>query len=297
MPLGIGPSCFSNLPAMRFASRGAGCAHRRAIADGYSVQFANGSARFLDRRRDARGNARSRRFSEFWRHAFFALELPNNWNPTQILSGLVFDEWTEMLPARETTSGVAFHFNQPDTEPPQVMLLAVCPAEGENWRWEYLSETILDTFERAKKRLVNFDHLRTNPALAHLLPALVAPLERDNLGPNLDLGRNKSDMPPTQEERRRLFHCKTSNEFKMPSSVLIWNRLEPQPRTNDLSVALRCEVRDALWMLARQWQMGEFRAEDAGACAFVKVQCDSVFAQKLSLRGAEPTNLLARNAA
>jgi hypothetical protein len=74
----------------------------------------------------------------------------------------------------------------------------------------------------------------------------------------------------------------------MPSSLLIWNRLEPQPRTNDLSVALRCEVRDALWMLARQWQMGEFRAEDAGACAFVKVQCESVFAQKLSLRGGEP---------
>ena len=74
----------------------------------------------------------------------------------------------------------------------------------------------------------------------------------------------------------------------MASSALIWNRLEPRPRTTDLSVALRCEVRDALWMLARQWQMGEFRAEDAGACAFVKVQCESVFAQKLSLRGAEP---------
>jgi hypothetical protein len=74
----------------------------------------------------------------------------------------------------------------------------------------------------------------------------------------------------------------------MPSSLLIWNRLEPQPKTNDLSVALRCEIRDALWMLARQWQMGEFRSEDAGACAFVKVQCESVFAQKLSLRGGEP---------
>lgn len=73
----------------------------------------------------------------------------------------------------------------------------------------------------------------------------------------------------------------------MPSLV-IWNRLEPQPRTNDLSVALRVEVRDALWMLARQWQMGEFRAEDAGTCAFVKVQCESVFAQKLSLRGGQP---------
>lgn len=73
----------------------------------------------------------------------------------------------------------------------------------------------------------------------------------------------------------------------MPS-LLIWNRLEPQPKNNDLSVALRCEIRDALWMLARQWQMGEFRAEDAGTCAFVKVQCDSTFAQKLSLQGGEP---------
>jgi hypothetical protein len=125
----------------------------------------------------------------------FALEVQPAWNPTQILSGLVFDEWTEMLPAREATSGVAFHFNQPDTEPPQVMLLAVCPAEGENWRWEFLSETILDTFERAKKRLVHFDHLRTNPALAHLLPALVAPMECENLGPILDLGLNNFNMP------------------------------------------------------------------------------------------------------
>src|SRR6185295_13326797 len=73
----------------------------------------------------------------------------------------------------------------------------------------------------------------------------------------------------------------------MPS-VLTWNRLEPQPKANDLSVALRCEVRDALWMLARQWQMGEFRAEDAGSCAFVKVDSETVFAEKLSLRGGPP---------
>jgi hypothetical protein len=123
-----------------------------------------------------------------------ALELPANWNPTQPLAGLVFDEWTEVLPARETTSGVAFHFNQPDTEPAQVMLLAVCPAEGENWTWDFLSETILDTFERARKRLVNFEQVRSNPALAHLLPALVTPLERENLSATLDLGRNKVDV-------------------------------------------------------------------------------------------------------
>ncbi|MGD9726183.1 MAG: hypothetical protein AB7G68_14895 [Nitrospiraceae bacterium] len=125
----------------------------------------------------------------------FALELPKNWNPATALSGLVFDEWTEMLPSREATTGVAFHFNQPDTEPPQVILLAVCPAEGENWRWEYLTETILDIFERARKRLIDFDHVKSNAALAHVLPAVVAPLDRDNLSANLDLGRNQTDVP------------------------------------------------------------------------------------------------------
>jgi hypothetical protein len=84
------------------------------------------------------------------------MDLASNWNPAQALSGLIFDEWTGLLPARETTSGVAFHFNQPDTEPPQLMLLGVCPSEGENWRWEYLSETIIDTFERAKKATGQF---------------------------------------------------------------------------------------------------------------------------------------------
>ena len=123
-----------------------------------------------------------------------ALELPNNWNPQQAFAGFVFDEWTEVLPAREMATGVSFHFNQPDTEPAQVMLLAVCPAEGENWRWEYLTETISETFDRARKRLVSFEHLKTNPALAHLLPALVAPLERENLSPTLDLGRNEVDV-------------------------------------------------------------------------------------------------------
>ena len=38
-----------------------------------------------------------------------------------------------------------------------------------------MSETILDTFERAKKRLLNFDHVRTNPALAAGLKAVYIP--------------------------------------------------------------------------------------------------------------------------
>jgi hypothetical protein len=44
-----------------------------------------------------------------------------------------------------------------------------------------------------------------------------------------------------------------------------WNRLEGRPRTTDFDRALRAELRDPLWMLSRQWQLGEFRGSDAGS--------------------------------
>lgn len=47
-------------------------------------------------------------------------------------------------------------------------------------------------------------------------------------------------------------------------SITAWNRLEGRPREEDFSRSLRAEIRDPLWMLCRQWQMGEFQGEDAG---------------------------------
>jgi len=58
-------------------------------------------------------------------------------------------------------------------------------------------------------------------------------------------------------------------------SVTMWNRLEGRPRTQDFQRALQAEVRDALWMLGRQWQLGEFRGSDAGSPVFAKVRIDS----------------------
>lgn len=54
-------------------------------------------------------------------------------------------------------------------------------------------------------------------------------------------------------------------------TVTLWNRLEGRPRTVNFERALRAEVRDALWMLTRQWQTGELRAEDAGSPVFAKL--------------------------
>lgn len=50
-----------------------------------------------------------------------------------------------------------------------------------------------------------------------------------------------------------------------------YNRLEARPRTDNFNRALRAEVRDALWMLSKQWQMGEFLGDDAGTPVSAKI--------------------------
>ena len=46
-------------------------------------------------------------------------------------------------------------------------------------------------------------------------------------------------------------------------TITLFNRLEGRPRTRTFDRALRAEVRDALWMLTRQWQLGELAAPRA----------------------------------
>ena len=54
-------------------------------------------------------------------------------------------------------------------------------------------------------------------------------------------------------------------------TITTWNRLEARPRSQSFERALQAEVRDALWMLTKQWQLGEFRGSDAGSPVFAKL--------------------------
>lgn len=61
-------------------------------------------------------------------------------------------------------------------------------------------------------------------------------------------------------------------DYKLILSALpMFNRLEARPRTHDFDRALRAEVRGALWMLTKQWQMGEFKGDDAGSAVSSKL--------------------------
>lgn len=44
-----------------------------------------------------------------------------------------------------------------------------------------------------------------------------------------------------------------------------WQRIEPRSRSDNITRSLPAQVRDPAWMLTRQWQVGEFAAEDAGS--------------------------------
>ncbi|OXM69765.1 hypothetical protein [Amycolatopsis vastitatis] len=86
--------------------------------------------------------------------------------------GLLLDEWTEVIPAATETTGIAVHFDRPDSEPPQAMLLVTPPARTGHWDTGDLVAAITETFEAAKARAVEPEHL-DDTAYAQLLPATV----------------------------------------------------------------------------------------------------------------------------
>ncbi|MDQ0847406.1 hypothetical protein [Streptomyces sp. V1I6] len=100
--------------------------------------------------------------------------------------GLLFDEWTEVVPAEQETTGIAVHFDGPDSEPPQAMLMVVPPTTSGTWVWDDLVDAIEETFELARIRAVEPGHL-DDTAYAQLLPATVMSATRQPITISTDL--------------------------------------------------------------------------------------------------------------
>ena len=65
----------------------------------------------------------------------------------------------------------------------------------------------------------------------------------------------------------------SSQPNRVPRAALtFWSRLEPSPFSPDMVTSLQAEVADPAWFLARQWQYGEFQAEDAGSPVMVRLE-------------------------
>ena len=53
-----------------------------------------------------------------------------------------------------------------------------------------------------------------------------------------------------------------------------WHRLEPRVRGGDPAAGLRAAIHDPLWLLGRQWQMGELLGEDAAFPVAVRIETE-----------------------
>ena len=91
-------------------------------------------------------------------------------DPAAPICGLLIDEWTEVIPSQQQTTGVAFHHDRPNAEPPQAWLLAVPAVFGETWAWDDLIGAVNDALDSAKLRAIEPVHLDTTPYDA-LVPA------------------------------------------------------------------------------------------------------------------------------
>jgi hypothetical protein len=74
----------------------------------------------------------------------------------------------------------------------------------------------------------------------------------------------------------------------MTPTITMWNRLEGRPRAADFDRALKAEVRDAAWMLARQYQMGEFLGDDSGSPVSARLMIERTRLTKYRARDSAP---------
>jgi hypothetical protein len=87
-----------------------------------------------------------------------------------VVSGLMIDEWVEVVPSRMEQTAIAFHFDAPASRPPQAVLLAVPPGDREAWDIEALETIVQETLELARLRMVEPANL--DDEVSHFLPAL-----------------------------------------------------------------------------------------------------------------------------
>jgi hypothetical protein len=106
-------------------------------------------------------------------------------------SGLLLDEWPEILPNVEEDTGVVFHYDAPGAQAPHCVLLAVPPTRTETWSYDVLEETLLQTLETARMRALDLGnlglygqalpmcYLAANPANAAIATSFVGLVQAD----------------------------------------------------------------------------------------------------------------------
>jgi hypothetical protein len=94
-------------------------------------------------------------------------------NSAQPQCGVLLDEWTEVIPRKEETAGLTFHYDRPNCEPPQSLLLVTPSDFRDEWVWDDVVDALRETLELARKRAVE-PTLVDQTAYARFLPAVIS---------------------------------------------------------------------------------------------------------------------------
>ncbi|MEO6037860.1 MAG: hypothetical protein ABIQ93_05555, partial [Saprospiraceae bacterium] len=105
--------------------------------------------------------------------------------------GLLLDEWTEVIPKKQETTGIAFHYDRPNAEPPQAILLAMPSVMKGNWDWDDLVATLNETYQMAQMRAVEPGFI-DDTEYARFLPATMMTVTTQLLTVSTDLAINNN---------------------------------------------------------------------------------------------------------
>lgn len=119
----------------------------------------------------------------------YTAALPAGFDPAARRCGLLLDEWTEVIPAETQETAIATHFDRPNSEPPQALLLVLPTQRTGSWNWADVVGALDDTLAMARRRAVEPVHVDRTP-YARLLPATVSATTLRGLSIGLALARN-----------------------------------------------------------------------------------------------------------
>ena len=95
--------------------------------------------------------------------------------PAGPIVGLLVDEWTETIPVKQETTALTFHYDRPNCEAPQSLLLVTPSSPRGIWTWQEVVASLHEALDLARLRAVEPDQL-DQLDYARFLPASVATL-------------------------------------------------------------------------------------------------------------------------
>jgi hypothetical protein len=122
--------------------------------------------------------------------------------------GLLVDDWVEIIPNLQETTGLTFNYDQPDAKAPNTILVAVTPKVTGHWSWDDLMITLDDTLELCKNRAVEPEHLE-NTVFGQIVPGILTEIVPPQL------------IPPPEETESNPLGYQVVTDFKVNNDTYV----------------------------------------------------------------------------